>query len=417
MGRPSSLTMADSLRQPCANATQAFLRKDYVQSLFEIEKALNVSSEGISTSLEQLLVLRFTVVYTVYAHATVRHRVTEALQEAESEHAPKLKQMLSMSPGPLFVQLWYECVYALAQDPVPDSLPSSLALTPVAEQVLLHIPVPVLSSAILMALRMDVFQDAEASSSTRSQNARQLCECFFSAVVQADETFQDTDKYERILRLYAIQVLGTYLGEWEYACGFVEYSTLPPPTKLDVLNALSAARENFKHKMEQETQVLRHAQKHYESERSKRGAEVPPTDTPSAQTAPVPVARPSETIVRPTVQRTPSVRARPASLTTDSPSPHSSHADQLQHLQRYVHRRPSAEPVDASVPPRSSSWWSLFLSYITRERTLSTIVVLVVALLLRSSSGRQGIQGPGWSSVVKQRLLDTLRMYVWPRTH
>ncbi|WFD19568.1 hypothetical protein MCAP1_001802 [Malassezia caprae] len=364
--------MADPLRQPCVNATQAFLHKDYVQCLIEIEKGLEISREGIQASLEQLLVLRFTVVSTIYAHAAIRHRVMEGLRQAEGLSAHKLEHMLGMSPGTLFIELWYECLYALAREPPPETLPSSIALTPITEQVLLRIPTPVLSSAVLTALRMDVLANT-ATPSARSQNARQACECFFFAVVQAD-VYQDAEKYERILRLYTIEVLGLHLGEWEYAYGFVDYSTLPPSTKLDVLNALSAAQEKEKRKVEHESEVLRQAQQHYESEKNKRSADVPPQDTQSAQPPSVPLPMPSETVTRPTVQRAPSIRARPASLTEEPSPPSSSHSDQRQHLQQYLQRRPAPEPVTGSIQPRSSSWWSFFLSHITRQRALSTIL-------------------------------------------
>ena len=400
--------MADPLREPCVNATQAFLRKDYVQCLLDIEKALESTHEGLDTSLEQLLVLRFTVVSTISAHAAVRARVTKALHHAEDVHAHKLEHMLNMGPNSLFTQLWYECLYALARGPAPETLPTSIALTPVAEQVLLRIPTPVLTSAILMALQMDTLANAAAPTSARSQIARQTCECFFSAVVQADDIHHDAEKYERILRLYTIQVLGLYLGEWDYAYGFVEYSTLPSPTKLDVLNALSTAQENEKHKVEREIEVLRHAQQQYESEKSRRSAATP-QDTPSKQMAPVPLAKPNETVARPTVQRTPSIRGRPASLTAEpSPSP-LSHADQRKHLQQYLQRRPRPEPTVSPVQSRST-WWSLFLSHIPLERALSAILLLVVALLFRSSSGRHGSKSPSWLAIIKQRLLDTIRM-------
>jgi len=412
---PLSYPMADPLRQPCVNATQAFLHKDYVQSLLEIENALEASHVGAEASLEQLLVLRFTVVSTIYAHAAVRYRVVEGLRQAEDVRAHKLEHMLGMGPATLFIELWYECLYALAREPYPETLPSSIALTPVAEQVLLRIPTPVLSSAILTALRMDVLANA-AAPSAHSQNARQVCECFFSAVVQADDAYQDTEKYERILRLYTIQVLGLYLGEWDYAYGFVDYSTLPPPTKLDVLSALSATQEKEKHKVEHESEVLRQAQQHYEYERNKRRVDAPPQNTQSAQPSSAPLPMPSEPMARPTVQRTPSIRSRPASLTAKSSPTSLSHADQRQHLQQYLQHRPGTEPMNGSVQPRCSTWWSFFLSHVTRERILSAIFVLAVALFLRSSR-RQGLNNPSWSALIKQRLLDTIRMYVSIRSH
>ncbi|WFD26722.1 hypothetical protein MNAN1_001707 [Malassezia nana] len=398
--------MADSLRPSYVKATQAFLRKDYVPCLLEIEKALESAHEGSASSLEQLMVLRFTALYAVYAHAAVRQRVSSELHQTESVHSHKVEHMLDMKPTLLFIQLWYECVYALAQVPSPETLPSSIALTPVAEQVLLRMPTSVLSSAILMALRMDNLANADALQTTPSQNARQVCECFFSAVVQAEDDYQDMDKYERILRLYAIQVLGTSQGEWDYASNFVEYSTLPPPVKQSILEALSAAHDQASHRVMRESELLHHAQKHYESERSKRDARQDTQPTPAAP-VPVPTPTPNETVVRPTVQRTPSIRARPSGLQEEKPSP-SSHADQRQHLQQYLQRRPSTVPWDGPVQ-RPATWWSFFLSHMTRQRTLATLVVIAMALFLRSGSGPRPSSGT-WPTLIKQRILDTIRM-------
>lgn len=399
--------MADTLRTSYVKATQAFLRKDYVPCLLEIEKALECAHEGPASSLEQLMVLRFTVLYAVYAHTAVRQRVSGELHQTESVHAHKLEQMLDMKPTLLFIQLWYECLYALAQGPAPETLPSSITLTPVAEQVLLRMPTSVLSSAILMALRMDNLADTDTLQPTPSQNARQVCECFFSAVVQAEDDYHDMDKYERILRLYAIQVLGTSLGEWDYASNFVEYSTLPPPAKQSILEALSIAHDQANHRVTRESELLQHAQKHYESERSKRG--VPQDTQPTPAAAPVPVPTPNETVVRPTVQRTPSIRARPSGLQEEKPSP-SSHADQRQHLQQYLQRRPSTVPLDGPAR-RPATWWSFFLSHMTRQRTLTTLLVIAMALFLRSGSAQRPSSGT-WPTLIKQRLLDTIRMYV-----
>ena len=98
--------MSDSsLRQICADATRAFLQKNYAQCLLEIQKGMSMhySIPGSDAWLEQLLVLRFTVVHSVYVSTSERTRVLDALRRATSSI-----ELFSLPPSHLYAPLWDE---------------------------------------------------------------------------------------------------------------------------------------------------------------------------------------------------------------------------------------------------------------------------------------------------------------------
>ena len=422
------VVMADSLRGLCVEATQAFLRKDYAKSLIYIQKGISCARDEKKpqTWLDQLLVLRFTVIYTVYINAQVQKRVMNLLHQCAEEDscAQEVIHLLRLSPQALYTSLWYECLYAMAQQTCPTPVPPNLELPEGMESVLLSMPSSVLSSAILMALRIDAYSDQDGSMSAPSSCARQICEMYFTASLHASMPLPDHHSYEQILRLYVIQVLGIHHADWEYAQNFVAYSTLSDDKKQTLLHDLEAEKNRYLSRMQHEQDILRQIQQEYDNEVARKANISNPPDTQTDSHEPKLVSSLKPTKPRTTLQRTPSVRSRPApDPTTSSPPkpdvsdissiPASSHADELEHLQNYVARRPMDEPP-ISLPPRSLSILSVLSSSLTRQRVLTFFLVILSMLAYRglTSPSIKRNRGISWVMLFWLRVRDTLRMYV-----
>ena len=144
--------------------------------------------------------------------------------------------------------------------PIPDACPSTLETSDDICTMILRLPAPLISSAILMALRMDTYADTTQRKGTPSSCARQTCECFFAATLHQDEHHFDLNTYEKILRLYVLQVLGTHLGEWDHARHVIQDCVLPTRSKTAVLNDLEKLHKELDLRVLRESDVLRHAQ-------------------------------------------------------------------------------------------------------------------------------------------------------------
>lgn len=404
--------MADyTLRQVCTDATRAFLRKDYVKCLLEIQKGMGMHQSNSSSDvwLEQLLVLRFTVVHSVYVSTSERTRVLESLS-----HEEPIIKLFSIPPSHLYTTLWYECLYAMSHLPIPDPCPSTLETSEDINAMILRLPAPLLSSAILMALRMDACADTTQRKGTPSSCARQTCECFFAASLHQDEHHFDLSTYERIIRLYVLQVLGTHLGEWDDARNFIQNCVLPTHTKTAVLHDLERIHQELELRVQRESDVLRHAQQQYANEMARRSS-TKATDTPMFQEKDA-VAIKDELPTSSNIQRQASIHGRQKktapSTTTEANKQDDSHAMKRSHLRSYLERRPLSE--SPSAVSRLSSVKASYLlrilwSSLTRQCVMSAIVLLATVLLAFLSKRRgymMTANGVPWS----QRLWETFRM-------
>lgn len=449
--------MAESLRGVGVAATQAFLHKDYLESLMLLQRGFELLTEEPEDRLaiEQLLALRFTVLYTVYAQPRVRQRLLQMLQSRTSDaRSTRVLVLLEKDPGALFVSLWVDTLYTYSRASRPATRDDSLELTQEEYRLVLSLPSSVLTAAILMALRMDAMADAQGRHAARSSCARQTCEQFFAAFLREGEALQDASAYKKVLRLYTVQVLGLHLNDWAYAHEFLEYSNITPRAMNRLAEELDAAHADYTARMDQQAEALRQAQQSYAEEVAKRAAPPPPPqDTPPNKDAPVPVPMASSAPKpRATVQRTPSVRrprteelpalqekatsmAKPDGASSgpmsdvleasDTPAPpvpsepvpvdaELSHAAERQHLSQYITRRPAEEPSAAAlrIPPSITAMLSKSVTRQRAARFLGVVVILLLArgiALLRKSSQRQRASFLPW---LGQRFLDTLRMYV-----
>lgn len=246
-------TQEGALRQQCGDATRAFLQKEYMTSLLMIQKGVELACadarQGITHDvvlLERLLVLRYTAMVTVYTNSSVRERVMKSLEHTperpEDAHARAhaVLQVLQAPAGALYTMLWYaslDVLHGTPNPPYPHTLDPSEELTP----LILRVPGALLTSAILAALRLDTYASkgpayarGDAETSARATCARQTCEWYFSALLTPDgqEVSKAGGTYERVLRIYTLQVLGVHLQDWNYAHDFVGYSSLPEGAKL-----------------------------------------------------------------------------------------------------------------------------------------------------------------------------------------
>lgn len=404
--------MADyTLRQVCADATRAFLRKDYAKCLLEIQKGLSMShsSSSYDVWLEQLLVLRFTVVYSVYVSTSERARVLESLTYEET-----IIKLFSIPPSHLYTTLWYECLYTMSHLPIPDPCPSTIETSEDINAMILRLPAPLISSAILMALRMDACADTTERKGTPSSCARQTCECFFAASLHQDENHFDMGTYERILRLYVLQVLGTHLGEWDNARNFTQNCVLPLHIKKAVLHDLERIHEELELRLQRESDVIRHAQQQYADEMARRSS-TKATDTPMFQEEDA-VAIKDETVAPSNLQRQSSIhgsqkKATP-STATEVKEQGDSHAMQRSHLQSYLERRPLSESPSAVSRlwyVKASNLLRILSSSLTRQRVMSAIALLATVMLVFLSKRRGYLTAANkvsWS----QRLWETFRM-------
>lgn len=402
--------MSDStLRQICTDATRAFLQKNYAQCLLQIQKGMSMhySIPSSDVWLEQLLVLRFTVVHSVYVSTSERTRVLDALSRETS-----IIKLFSMPPSQLYATLWYECLYTMSHLPMPDPCPSSLETSEDICSMILLLPAPLISSAILMALRMDAYADTTQRKGTPSSCARQTCECFFAATLHQDEHHFDLNTYEKIMRLYVLQVLGTHLGEWDPARHFIQNCVLPAQSKAAVLNDLERIHKELDLRVLRESDVLRHAQQQYADEMARRSS-TKAKDTPTFQDA-VPIK--DEPMASSKLQRMPSIHGREKKNTSTPTSElieqGDTHAMKRSHLQSYLQRRSLSESSSEVSRPHSvnASYLLRILSSSLTRQSLVSAIVLLATVLLAFFSKKRGIlttpNGAPWS----QRLWETFRM-------
>jgi len=404
--------MSDSsLRQICADATRAFLQKNYAQCLLEIQKGMSMhySIPGSDAWLEQLLVLRFTVVHSVYVSTSERTRVLDALSRETS-----IIKLFSMPPSHLYATLWYECLYTMSHLPIPDACPSTLETSDDICTMILRLPAPLISSAILMALRMDTYADTTQRKGTPSSCARQTCECFFAATLHQDEHHFDLNTYEKILRLYVLQVLGTHLGEWDHARHVIQDCVLPTQSKTAVLNDLEKLHKELDLRVLRESDVLRHAQQQYADEMARRSS-TKAKDTPTFQDQDA-VAIKDEPIASAKLQRTSSIHGREKKNTSTPTSElmeqGDTHAMKRSHLQSYLQRRSLSESSSELSRPRpvNASYLLRILSSSLTRQSVVSVIVLLATVLLAFLSKKRGLlttpNGASWS----QRLWETFRM-------
>lgn len=230
-----------ALQQACLEATRSFLLKEYDACLQKVQYAMGIAAsmareERLDRSLvERLLVLRYTAMTTIYTNASVHARVLRTLEDSRHD-TDALLTLLRAPAKTLYTTLWYEGLTLVGLVDGPP-YPSSLDPAPEQTALVLRLPGPVLVSAVLSAVRLDVYsQDGPAyahSSSRRMECARQTCEWYFSALLTPEGDAPDRygETYERILQLYTQQILGVHLHEWAYAEDYLGYSTLSQKQK------------------------------------------------------------------------------------------------------------------------------------------------------------------------------------------
>ena len=434
--------MTNELRPKFAEATRAFLHKDYAKCLLDTENGIEQckARSDLDVWLEQFFVLRFTVIHTIYTNPSVRARAKDKLK-----NVPQIRYLLDLPATQLYTRLWYECVFQMSHKPLPDPCPTALEPSDELNPMVLRLSAPVLSSAILMALRIDAYVDAQQNApATPSPCARQTCDWFFAALLHTDSSFHDMATYERILRLYVLQVLGSHSGEWNYAHDFVEYSALPSSAKSELAKELVLTRAEVESRAQKEKDIIEGAKKMYNLEMARRGI---PTLKPGSQAgAKMTTAQQQDDSPNTSndaargsksLERKPSIHGRTvsrhSSKTSDASKDKSaaandsenmslsnaqiSYAQRRNDVQAFLERRPMDEPP--SPPSSLTSIRTLFhilCSKISRQGIMWSIVCIVAVVLasfrfIQHRRGRNSLTGP-WSHTLRHRLWDTVRMYV-----
>ena len=398
----------------CASATHAFLQKNYLLALRIIDGALESTREP--TALEQLLVLRFTVVTSVCTHANVRQRVMDELTSLEDNFSKKWDALLQASAEVLYASLLYEAMFLCNEQDVPPALPKTLEPTANTASLLLKMPVTVLIAALHLALRLDSSETLQGAAC-----ARQTCEWYFDALLAPDAHVSATS-YERVLRVYVLLVLGAHLHEWNYARDIVDYSTLAPPAKAALQRDVDHAQAADESRAQREEEALERARAVYVEEKARRTSTSPhgqiptvPASDVTALPSPGPVFQ--DATIRPAaLQRSASIRRRPVETkqTASSAGDETTYAMQRNAVQQSLARRQHDE-VPSTLPSRPPTVMTTARSWLTSFLTLPRLLslALLVLVLVGTRRVRKNRMSTSWTSWFVQRLWDTFQMYVF----
>ena len=412
------------------SAHRAFLHKNYVQSLLESERGLSLAkSEEAVDILSRTVILRYTVAIAVFTHPAVHERVLNQLKATEgAEHAASL---LNQPLGGLVASLWSESL-SIFSGKAPE--PASLEPTPETSLTALALPTAVISSAIFMALRADM-------ASQGTSYARQLCEWYFGAVLAPEAPEIDMAQYQRVLRLYAVHVLGAHMHDWDYARSFVGYSRLTDEEKEALVADIDATQARIETRVVREREAAENAQRQYESkarsskeehsEREKNEhADLDAHEKPAepaqqvATTAPVEHGKPMESPKpagtvhehAPDKQRPSVPPAAPSGTTLKRTTSISARRPDAQNAHDYLARRPNSDLEKGNKPdapaPEASPANAGYTAFNTTLRNAVTGAGTVILLLLVYRGARRARIGT-WLVLFLRRLWDTLRMYVY----
>lgn len=273
-------------------AARAFLQKDYLTALIHSQKSVNIlatnsdlgSSLSASSSwpehhadldrlIEKVAILRLTVLTHVYTDAKIKQEMLDHMSKTTESGVDNISLLLSKQPTSLISHLWFEVLRLCSQTTGESDAP---ALDPTSETIHLAVELPasVISSAVLAALRLD---SLDRTAKKGSQAARQIAEWYLASYSSIFHARPPTEKalaaYEKIVNLYALHVLATRLGEWEYAREFVGYASLPESSRFGLLEQINDAQAHLLSRPEREQEAAAAAQQAYQAEKVKRAAE------------------------------------------------------------------------------------------------------------------------------------------------
>ncbi|WFD30390.1 hypothetical protein MSPP1_001409 [Malassezia sp. CBS 17886] len=469
-------------QQQYADATHFFLQRRYTQCLVVLQAALASlfgHQERDLARCSQLAALRFTAVLTVYANPAARSRCIDELaaphlptpiEDALRTDAHEVLVLLERPAASLFATLWYEALYLFGN--VAAALPitpPTTSLNPTSETLLLVLAVPagVLRTAILAAVRTDeialrgpAYARDEQSARAHPCSARHACEWYFAAALtpEGKAALSVGTTYPEILQLYAVEVLGQHLHDWEYAQEFIRYSALPDEEKLCLFHSLEHAQRKAEAQRARDHETAALARRQYASDRARQQASADQgagdyartdadyevrnrraetdacksTDasttvdrTDGAQRSSIPP--PSGT----TLKRTPSIHGRKDAYPSHPPPPppssdaikdspmapneSSTGAATPAHVHDFLTRRPLEEPPSArgehatDISPRSVTDYVL-RTVLTRDKLIALAALLCAIAAFRVA--RQRIRSTPLVGAALQRLWETVRMYV-----
>ncbi|PWN52241.1 hypothetical protein IE53DRAFT_409595 [Violaceomyces palustris] len=307
-------------RSQFTSAARAFLQKDHLHALVQTQNALHSLLANKPTAIgrldhigdsildiseqserdnhhdpdllklcEKLSILRLTVSTSVYTHPSthraVLDRITTPPSPSSLHHDANLEQtfsslakLLTKPPKELIAQLWSEALqlFSAPSASIPQAQSHSLDPTPETLLMALELPPSVVSASIMAALRLD---ESPQSSGQGTLAARQICEWFLASFSAAPPqplpttiSDQKAAAYQRVVELYALHLLGSRLGEWEYAREFVGYSSLADADKAELLSRLDSAESHISSRPQRELEAAKAASKAYEEEKSRRAA-------------------------------------------------------------------------------------------------------------------------------------------------
>lgn len=250
---------ASSGRALYDHASTAFVHNMPLEALNTVHAAVQTGQAGTTQQLaEQFLVLQITALCAIYSPndpAQLEARLQHWRQGPgrEAQLPTELTEQLILPPERFFARMWTQSLRFYQSIPtvpsitsaVPDANATSITPTPEVLRSALQLPAAVIEALVLGALKVD--EDlARHSSSSKSngkastkgkdvpaglQAARAMCEWVLSAYSSAGlDTIADRkhlhDQYGRVLRLYALELLGLRLQDWEYAREMVRCAKL-----------------------------------------------------------------------------------------------------------------------------------------------------------------------------------------------
>lgn len=273
-------------------AARAFLQKDHLTALIESQQAVKILSTAndlgrsltasaswpehnndLDKLIEKVAILRLTVLTHVYTDVNAKQEMLDQLSKSQDVGVDQLKLLLCKQPTSMINHLWFEVLRLCSQTSGEFDAPT-LDPTPETIDLAVQLPSAVISSAVLAALRLD---SLDRSAKTGSLAARQIAEWYLASYSSVFHVRPPTEKalaaYEKIVGLYALHVLATRLGEWEYAREFVGYASLPESTKFALLEQINDAHTHLLQRPEREQEAAAAAQLAYQAEKTKRASQ------------------------------------------------------------------------------------------------------------------------------------------------
>lgn len=249
----SSSSNGNKIKSLYSQSAKSFLQRDHLKAISSNQSALNLLIQSSSTDhdqLNKLLILRLTILSTIYSSQTIKSDLISSLTKSSSSNSihRELLTIFNLNQS-LFIQsFWKECL-TLSNGSHIDSISiDALRPNPSTLNLALSLNHSVLSSAILAAIKLD---DSSRESHNKlnsdqvGSSSRLISEWFLAAFASINLSEIREQKigngngngngldyenlklsYEKVIEVYSLHILGVRSGEWEYASEIVAYSQL-----------------------------------------------------------------------------------------------------------------------------------------------------------------------------------------------